>query len=176
MTTYRRCTSVTLSLGLALSLALAGCTGQAPPASQSAPAATAPSRALPEQPAGVSAVELRKRAQRALRDQRIYAPAGDNAIELYVALRGGSTTPDPDAQGALMELQPYAVIGAEQALARGDLLEAERLRQLVAATDPVAPSLGRIADAIAAQVGTRAQQARDLTAAGVASATTELTE
>jgi protein TonB len=48
-----------------------------------------------------------------------------------------------------MDLQPYAVIAAEQAIGRKDYIEAERLRALIAAADPQAPSLARIADAIA---------------------------
>ena len=92
--------------------------------------------------------ELRMRGQQALRAQRIYAPAGDNAMEYYIALRKRSAEPDASAESALMDLQPYAVIAAEQAIARADFVEAERLHGLIAAADPLAPSLERIARGI----------------------------
>ena len=166
MKTHRFRFPITCPLAAALCLALVGCSGQAPSAgaSPSTTAVAAPSPAA-EQPAGVSAIDLRKRVQLALRKQRVFAPAGENAIELYVALRGRSAKPDADAQGALMELQPYAVIGAEQALARGNFAEAERLRGLIAAIDPDAPSLGRIAAAIKAKVGAQTQEAPEQSAA-----------
>lgn len=166
MTTHRARPAFSGSLAAALCLALAGCTGPTPPAGEPATAAgSAPGPASAEQLADVSPDELRKRAQLAVREQRVFAPAGDNAIELYVALRGRGAPSDADAQGALMELQPYAVIGAEQAIARGDFAEAERLRGLVAAIDPGAPSLGRIAQAIAAETAARAQKALEVAAA-----------
>jgi protein TonB len=99
--------------------------------------------------AALSADELRNRGRAALREQRIYAPAGDNAMEYYIALRKKSAKPDASAESALMDLQPYAVIAAEQSINRKDFIEAERLRALIAAADPQAPSLARIADAIA---------------------------
>ena len=70
-------------------------------------------------------------------------------MEYYIALRKKTEKPDPSAESALMDLQPYAVIAAEQAIGRKDYIEAERLRALIAAADPQAPSLARIADAIA---------------------------
>lgn len=99
--------------------------------------------------AGFGLEELRKRGRLALREQRIYAPAGDNAMEYYIALRDASKGGDQQAVNALMELQPYAVIATEQALGRKDFIEAERLHRLLAASDPQAPSLKRIAAAIA---------------------------
>ena len=69
-------------------------------------------------------------------------------MEYYIALRKKSDKPDASAESALMDLQPYAVIAAEQALGREDFVEAERLRSLIQAADPQAPSLTRIAEAI----------------------------
>ena len=110
--------------------------------------------------AALSADELKARGRQALREQRIYTPAGNNAMEYYIALRKKSAKPDASAESALMDLQPYAVIAAEQAIGREDFLEAERLRLLIAAADPQAPSLGRIADAIAKGKAAAAQLAR----------------
>lgn len=109
--------------------------------------------------AALSAEELKTRGRQALREQRIYSPAGNNAMEYYIALRKKSDKPDASAESALMDLQPYAVIAAEQAIGRADFLEAERLRLLIAAADPQAPSLTRIADAIAKGQAAAAQQA-----------------
>lgn len=69
-------------------------------------------------------------------------------MEYYIALRDASKGGDESAANALMELQPYAVTAAEQALGRKDFVEAERLRRLLAAADPRAPSLTRMASAI----------------------------
>lgn len=140
-------------LGLSLGLAACGDKPAAPPAAQAAAAADAAvnqaAQAQAAALAALSAEELKTRGRQALREQRIYSPAGNNAIEYYVALRKKSAKPDASAESALMDLSPYAVIAAEQAIARSDFNEAERLRQLVAAADPQAPSLTRIADAIA---------------------------
>ncbi len=141
----------------ALGLGLAAC-GDKPaapaagaPAADAAAAQAAQAQAAAQAAAlaALSADELKTRGRQALREQRIYAPAGDNAIEYYLALRKKSDKPDASAESALMDLSPYAVIAAEQAIARSDFNEAERLRGLIAQADPQAPSLGRIADTIA---------------------------
>lgn len=152
--------SLRLTVALALGLGLAACSDKpAPAAPATAPAAAAAAAAeaaaasaAQQQAAALAALsadELRTRGRAALREQRIYTPAGDNAMEYYIALRKKSDKPDASAESALMDLQPYAVIAAEQALGREDFIEAERLRALISAADPQAPSLPRIADAIA---------------------------
>jgi protein TonB len=151
-------------IALALGLTLAACSKD-----ESAPAADAPA-AAPAQPAGPSAEEvaaqeaaqaaeaalaslsvddLKSRGSQALREQRLYAPAGDNAMEYYLALRARSEKVDPLAESALIDLMPYAIIAAEQAIGREDFIEAERLRGLIEKTDPQTPSLPRITDSIA---------------------------
>ncbi|MEO6173343.1 MAG: TonB family protein, partial [Arenimonas sp.] len=110
-------------------------------AAQAAQAAEAALAALPVE-------ELRKRASTAFREQRLYAPAGDNAMEYYLALRKKSDKPDANSESALMDLMPYTVIAAEQAIGRYDFVEAERLRALLERADPQAPALPRIAEAI----------------------------
>lgn len=122
-------------------LLLAACAGPSqdpPPAGPAPRAEAAPPRSLDQ---------LRQDAARALAEQRIYAPAGDNAIEAYLALRDQS----PDARDldlALLELLPYAVIASEQAVARADLEEARRLLALIERVDPAAPSLARLRDGL----------------------------
>jgi len=158
------------AVALALGLSLAACgkkeeSAQAPAAAaastqQAAAEAAAATQAAQAAAAlaALSADELRTRGRQALREQRIYTPAGDNAMEYYIALRKKTAKPDPSAESALMDLQPYAVIAAEQAIGRKDWIESERLRALIAAADPQAPSLARIADAIAKGKAAAAQE------------------
>ena len=157
------------AVALALGLSLAACgkkeEAAAPAAaaasSQQAAAEAAAANQAAQQAAALAALsadELRTRGRQALREQRIYTPAGDNAMEYYIALRKKTDKPDPSAESALMDLQPYAVIAAEQAIGRQDYLEAERIRALIAAADPQAPSLARIADAIAKGKAAAAQE------------------
>lgn len=112
---------------------------------QAAEAAQATASAL----ANLTDAELREKGNTALREQRLYAPAGDNAMEYYLALRQKSAKPDVSAESALIDLMPYALIASEQAINESDFTEAERLLELMGRTDPEAPSLNRIRDAIA---------------------------
>jgi protein TonB len=158
--------SLRWAIAVALSLTLAACSDKpaptaAAPAAATAAAEAAANQAAQQQAAALAALsvdELKARGRQALREQRIYSPAGNNAIEYYLALRKKSDKPDASAESALMDLQPYAVIAAEQALTKQDFIEAERLRSLIAAADPQAPSLTRIADAIAKGKSLAAQQ------------------
>ena len=97
----------------------------------------------------LSVDELRSRGSDALREQRLYAPAGDNAMEYYLALREKSDKPDASAEMALIDLMPYAIIAAEQAIGREDFVEADRLRALIERSDAQTPALPRIKDSIA---------------------------
>jgi protein TonB len=147
-------------IALALGLSLAACskeeaaptTAPAPPPAQPAgPTAEelAAQEAAKAALANLSVDELRSRGSQALREQRLYAPAGDSAMEYYLALREKSATPDASAESALIDLMPYAIIAAEQAIGREDFVEAERLRALIEKTDSQAPALPRITDSIA---------------------------
>jgi periplasmic protein TonB len=98
--------------------------------------------------AAMSLDELRKLASNSFLEQRLYAPAGDNAVEYYLAIRKKSAQPDPLTESALVDLTPYTVIAAEQAIGRNDFEEASRLRNLIAAVDAYAPALPRIGEAI----------------------------
>jgi len=99
--------------------------------------------------ANFSKDELRKLAGTAFREQRLYAPAGNNAAEYYLAIRKKSNDPDALTESALMDLMPYTVIAAEQSISRFDFVEASRLRDLIASIDAGAPALPRISQAIA---------------------------
>lgn len=152
-------------IALALGLSLAACSkDEAPPAADAAKPAAAAKPAGPSAEevaaqeaaqaaeaalAALGADELRSRGSQALREQRLYAPAGDNAMEYYLALRQKTDKPDASAESALIDLMPYAIIAAEQAIGREDFVEAERLRSLIERTDAQTPALPRIKDSIA---------------------------
>lgn len=123
--------------------ALAACSSPAPPEASSA-AADAPVIA----PVVTDEAGLRRAAADALSEQRIYTPAGDNAIEHYLALRR-LRADDNALATALLELLPYALIASEQAVGREDFPEARRLLGLIEQADPQAPALSRLRDSIA---------------------------
>ncbi|UOV00494.1 energy transducer TonB [Pseudoxanthomonas mexicana] len=105
------------------------------------------------------------RAERALAEGRILAPAGDNAIEHYLDACA-QPSERVRARAALAELQPYVLIAAEQAIARGDGREAARLQALIARIDSGAPALPRLRASLDALV--REQEARDADGAATA--------
>ncbi len=136
-----------------LAVALAACSGNddsAPAAAAGTPASPAATPAEPAVSAKVQSMgtdQLRDSASTALRENRMYAPAGDNAMEYYLALR--DKLPDDAAvKSALTDLQPYTLIAAEQSLAREDFPEAQRLVALIEKVDPSAPALPRLKQGI----------------------------
>ncbi|WP_146907324.1 energy transducer TonB [Arenimonas daejeonensis] len=142
-----------------LALVLSACSPSAPsPADSAAPAAAAGSET--PAPAITDEAGLRKAAAAALSEQRIYTPAGDNAIEHYLALRRLHAD-DSTLATALLELLPYALIGSEQAVGREDFPEARRLLALIEQVDPQAPALTRLRDSI---VAAEAESARRIIA------------
>ncbi|MCJ0826299.1 energy transducer TonB [Luteimonas sp. 50] len=117
-------------------------------------AGTAPTTQAPPPPAvsdkvnAMSADQLRDAASTALREQRLYAPAGDNAMEYYLALRDKQPN-DPAVSSALTDLMPYALIATEQSIGRDDFSEGQRLYALMEKADAKAPALPRLKQAIA---------------------------
>jgi protein TonB len=84
-------------------------------------------------PSGTSQVLLRARA--AVAQQRLLAPAGDNAVEWYLQV----LKQQPDnraAQDALRELFPFAATAAEQTIGQGNATEAQRQIDLLSRADP----------------------------------------
>jgi len=154
-------------LALALAGALAACKKDAATdaaATTAAPGAT-PAASVAPPPAAVSAAvaamgadQLREAASAALREQRLYAPAGNNAMEYYLALRDKAPN-DPAVASALTDLMPYALIATEQSIGREDFTEAQRLYALMEKTDDKAPALPRLKQTIAAQQQAVAQRA-----------------
>jgi protein TonB len=140
----------TAALSAALVLAIAACGGDKPatdaPAAQPEAAAQtpqAPTQAVSAQVAAMSVDQLREAARAAQAEQRMYAPSGNNAMEYYLALRDKQPN-DAAVASALTDLMPYALIAAEQSIARDDFAEAERLYALMEKTDKAAPALPRL--------------------------------
>jgi protein TonB len=152
-----------IGLGIGAALCLAACGDAARPAEVEGSASPADATAG----AGVVAAATAPyaRAERALAEGRILAPAGDNAIEHYLDACA-QPSERVRARAALAELQPYVLIAAEQAIARGDGREAARLQALIARIDSGAPALPRLRAGLDALV--REQEARDADGAATA--------
>ena len=105
--------------------------------------------------------DLRAAATKALGENRIYAPGGDNAVEYYLALRDKLPS-DPGVTSALTDLMPYTLIAAEQSIGREDFAEAQRLSALIEKADVNAPALPRLKQTIAnAQKAAEARRVTD---------------
>jgi protein TonB len=156
---------VRLAAGVVLVCALAACkqdntAGQAAePAApqQAAQAAAPPPTAVSAEVAAMDSEKLREAASAALREQRLYAPAGNNAMEYYLALRDKSPN-DPAVASALTDLMPYTLIATEQSINREDFSEAQRLYALMEKTNPQAPALPRLKQTIADAQASLAQR------------------
>lgn len=168
---------------LMLLTVLAACSGKGDGTATPSGAATG-GAAVPTPPAVSAKVQsmgteqLRDSASAALRENRMYAPAGDNAMEYYLALRD-KLPDDASVKSALTDLQPYTLIAAEQSLNREDFEEAQRLVALIEKVDENAPALPRLKQSIVSSMQlaerrsqnetdkvkrdaeTRAQQAQD---------------
>ena len=153
---------------VALALALAACSGKeetpAPAAEgAAAPASTPAAPAVAAKVQSMGTEQLRDSASRALAENRMYAPAGDNAIEYYLALRD-KTPDDASVKSALTDLLPYTLIAAEQHLGREDFSEAQRLVALIEKVDPSAPALPRLKEGLTKGVQVAAKRTEDETA------------
>jgi protein TonB len=148
-----------LALAAALIVAISACgkdeTPAAPAATaasdQSAAATQAAEQAAAAQAGALAALdadELRQRGRTAYSESRLYAPAGDNALEYYLALREKSPG-DAAVASALTDLMPMLVIATEQARDREDFEEARRLAALVGRADANHPALQRLQASIA---------------------------
>lgn len=161
------------ALSTALMLVITACGGDKPApdtTTQATPttvAQTAPSptQVVSAKVAAMGVDELREAARKAQTEQRMYAPAGDNAMEFYLALRDKQPN-DAAVASALTDLMPYTLIAAEQSIARDDFSEAQRLSAMIEKTDQTAPALPRLKRSLAdAQISfTQRQQQSELDA------------
>ena len=138
-------------VGVGIALGMTACGDPA------APAASQQEAAASEVATGDEPATPYERATRALSAGRMLSPVGDNAVEHYLAARAQAPE-QARAQAALAELQPYVLIAAEQAIARGDAPEALRLQGLIERIDARAPALPRLRTAVAALVREQAAQ------------------
>ncbi|KGM53144.1 energy transducer TonB [Lysobacter daejeonensis GH1-9] len=152
-------------LCLAVLVAACGKKDEAPVAAatteQAAPAVT-PATAVSTKVSAMSVDALREAASKAYTENRLYAPAEDNAVEYYLALRD-KLPGDAAVSSALVDLLPMTVIAIEQSVNREDFAEAQRLAALLEKADANHPALARLKESITArqaEVATRtAQQA-----------------
>lgn len=154
---------------LAAVLAVAGCGKDAssPDAGDAAQpgasaAEAAPAQAVSAEVAAMSSEQLREAAAKAYRESRLYAPAGENALEYYLALRDKQAG-DAGVSSAIIDLLPMTVIATEQNRDREDFAEARRLLALIEKADGSHPAVRRLRDSIAtadAEVRQRAEQQR----------------
>ena len=150
-----------------LLVALSACSGkdETAPATPAAPVAPTAAPAAPAVSAKVQSLgteELRELAGKALRENRMYAPAGDNAIEYYLALRD-KTPDDASVKSALTDLLPYTLIAAEQSLGREDFAESQRLVALIEKVDATAPALPRLKQGISGGMQTALKRTQEET-------------
>lgn len=143
---------LSLALVLVLGLVLFGCSKEAEPPAATAvgpatPAAPEAPTPAPEAAPVETPAEIAKRADAAVDAQRLFAPPGDNAFELY--LRVLEAEPDqPLARNALTDLFPYAVMHVEQRLSAGDPDDAERVLGFMEQANAEAPALPRLRSAL----------------------------
>lgn len=127
---------------------MAGCgpaeppAGAAPPALETVPRENVAAAGLHSR-SGEPRGDLGALARKAMAESRIHSPAGDSAIDHYLALRE-RTPDDAGVAAALAELSPYMVIAAEQAIGQGDVYEADRLLELLRRMDAGMPALPRL--------------------------------
>lgn len=167
-TTGRRRLSARMVPMIAVVALVAACQKEAPPPAQpgETPAATAAERpaapAVADTVAAMSVEDLRTSASTAYRESRLYAPAGDNALEYYLALRDKQPG-DAGVSSALIDLLPMTVIATEQSRDREDFVEARRLLALVEKANENHPALARLKQTVEtaeANVEQRAEQQR----------------
>jgi protein TonB len=79
--------------------------------------------------------QLYREARNAMSEQRVVAPAGNNAMEYYLAIIGKDPA-NTGAADALRELFPFASGTAEQEIIQGNLTEADRIIASLARADP----------------------------------------
>jgi len=164
--------SAALAAAIVAVFGIAGCSKKAAPAPPVAgsPAAGSTSAASPAAAVDTDA-DLLTKAKTAENEKRLYAPAGDNAIEYYLALRQRHPN-DESTKSALEDLFTYAMIATEQNLDKastakdpaqvsGYKTEAARIFALLERVDTNAPSLPRLRAKMQKQAGDELKAQQD---------------
>jgi protein TonB len=126
-------------------------------------AAKAQTEAAPANVQEMDVNQLLTEASKALKDQRLLAPAGNNAFEFYLRVLAKQPG-NPVATSALRETFPYAATDAEQAVNSRDFNEAQREIDLLAKADPANYTLTILRSKLDAQrklANQQQQQAED---------------
>jgi protein TonB len=165
-----------------LSAALTACSGSNQSAPQSAKVPVAPAKAAStgarpasaapntaDRLAAMSVDQLMDQAQKALKEDRLVAPAGDNAFEYYLAVLHKSPN-NRAAQDALRETFPYGAQTVDQTINQGNFPEAQREIDLLAKADPTNYTLTILRSKLDAARKVAAQQQQAQKAAALAQA------
>mgnify|MGYP003471272739 CR=1 FL=1 len=115
----------------------AGTATTATPAATTAPATATSAEPLPTVSPAVEELsidQLYREARSAMAEQRMVMPAGNNALEYYLAILQKDAT-NAGAMDALRELFPFASGTAEQQIDQGNLEEATRIIDSLAKAD-----------------------------------------
>jgi protein TonB len=99
------------------------------------PAQIAAKAPPPANVAAMSTDQLLAEARKAMNDQRLLAPAGNNAFEFYLKVLERQPN-NQVAQDALRETFPFGANAAEQAINQRDFVNAQREIALLAKADP----------------------------------------
>lgn len=87
--------------------------------------------------------QLLDSADQAVKEGRLFLPAGESAFEQYLRVLQLQAD-QADARTALLDLSPYAVLYVERMVIAGDLAESERVLALMTQFDTQAPALRRL--------------------------------
>ncbi len=120
-----------------VAVAACGKKDQAPPAAgAAAPGASAPAgTAAPAAVVKLSVNELLQRAKAAEKEQRMVAPANDNAMDYYLQIIAQDPS-NAQATQALVDLFPMAASSAESSITAKNVLEAERIIGMLDKSSP----------------------------------------
>jgi protein TonB len=146
------------------------------PGAATAPTAPVTTSTPAEAPAAVVSDELTvdqlyREARKAMNENRMASPAGDNALEYYLKIVAKQPD-DSGARDALRELFPFATGTAEDQINQGNFDEANRVIALLAQADPSNYSLTILRSKLEAKRKQleREQQQAQLAAAAAAAA------
>ncbi len=193
-------THIRLALLLVCAVTLAACGDSAPPPAPTTagPAAGTAPAVQQEQPAAPlsteTAEELLARANEALAADRLFEPAGDNALEYYLSAMARAEAQAAEGDGqekatrrlsdamatadlvtqtklAISDILPYGLVWVERAINNDSRPEAARVLALLERAQPGASSLQRLREQLAeAEVAAEREAARAVAAAVAAEA------
>ncbi len=96
---------------------------------------TAPTEAAPTAAPVLTVDQMYKEARKAMGENRMVSPAGNNALEYYLQIMAKQPD-DAGAIDAVRELFPFATGSAEEQINQGNFDEATRIMNLLAKADP----------------------------------------